>query len=313
MIVSCRNLGKRYRQGWLGGGEKTLALQNVTFDINDATITGLVGANGAGKTTLLGLISGLIFPTEGHVAVGGHPARSLEARRLLGFMPERPAFIGRYSAKAVLRYHAGISGLNRSQIPREVDKLIEQVNLTEARNRPSYTFSQGMQQRLGLAIALVGNPKLLLLDEPSNGLDPAGIVELRDLLKTLRASGATILISSHRLSELEKLTNTHIFLDHGRMVSPGSAGSAGKGSLLRIDMLPRDIRIDPALFTGHEIVTLTETEALLAGATEDDIPEIVRRMVEGGAAIKGVRLETSSLEDVFMQLHKGGQRADAAL
>jgi len=125
----------------------------------------------------------------------------MAAHRLVGFMPESPAFAGSYSPHAVLRYHAALCGLSRREAHREADRLIADLEMGDFARRPSYGFSQGMAQRLGLAVSMVNSPSVLLLDEPSNGLDPMGIVKLRELLIRLRDSGATIVISSHRLGE----------------------------------------------------------------------------------------------------------------
>jgi len=127
-----------------------------------------------------------------------------EARRRLGYVPERPAFLGCYSARAVLQYHGALLGLSRKAISIQTDKSVQRLQLQEFVDRPCSGFSQGMKQRLALAIALMNEPQLLLLDEPSNGLDPIGIIQLRDLLKQLCDSGTTTVISSHRLGELEK-------------------------------------------------------------------------------------------------------------
>ena len=201
-------------------------------------IIGLIGPNGAGKTTFLSLIAGLIFPTEGFIRVCGHPARSLEARRSLGYIPESPAFLSRYSARAVLEYHAALHGLSRRAIAAETDRLLAQLRLEEYADRAVGGFSLGMRQRLALAVALLDHPRLLLLDEPSNGLDPIGVIELRRVLLDVQQSGATIIISSHRLGELEKLTSDYVFLHQGRIVEFGGEVPAGQMGRLHIEFLP---------------------------------------------------------------------------
>ena len=185
-VVKCKQLTKVYKSLWIGHSKAVCALKNISLSVNKGQIVGLIGPNGAGKTTLLNMIAGLIFPTEGCLTVCGHPARSIKARYSLGYMPEHPSFLGRYSARAVLKYHGALLGLSRKAISLQTDKSIQRLQLQEFANRPCSGFSQGMKQRLALAIALMNDPRVLLLDEPSTGLDPIGIIQLRDLLKQLR-------------------------------------------------------------------------------------------------------------------------------
>ena len=181
--VECRQLTKVFRRLLASHAKAVCALREVSLSVHRGQIVGLIGPNGAGKSTLLNLIAGLILPNEGHVTVCGHPARSIAARRGLGYMPEHPVFPGLYTARAILRYHGALLGFSSAAIARQIDKSIEQLQMQEFIDRPASDFSQGMKQRLALAIAMMNDPQLLLLDEPSNGLDPVGIIQLRDLLK----------------------------------------------------------------------------------------------------------------------------------
>ncbi|MHC4439485.1 MAG: ABC transporter ATP-binding protein, partial [Planctomycetota bacterium] len=185
-VVECEQLTKVYKKLLAGRSKEVCALQGISLSVAEGQIVGLIGPNGAGKSTLLNLMGGLIFATEGRVRICGHPARTIEAQRGLGYMPEHPVFLGRYSAWAILKYHGALLGLSRHAISIQIDKLTEQLQMDEYIDRPCADFSQGMKQRLALAIALMNDPRFLLLDEPSNGLDPIGIIQLRDLLKKLR-------------------------------------------------------------------------------------------------------------------------------
>ena len=235
-VIECKQLTKLYKSLWTDRSKAVCALRDVSLSVSEGQIVGLIGPNGAGKTTLLNLIAVLILPNQGRISICTHPARSIEARRRLGYMPEFSAFQNRYSARAVLQYHGGLMGLSRSEISAEVDRLIHELKLQEFVNRPCSGFSQGMKQRLALAIALMNNPDVLLLDEPSNGLDPVGVIELRKLLKQLCESGITILISSHRLGELEKLTSNYIFLYRGQIVSCGDKIASGQTGHLQVEL-----------------------------------------------------------------------------
>jgi len=301
-LIECRKVTKTYRSVWTGRSQAVCALRDVSLEVGTGTIVGLIGPNGAGKTTFLSLISGLIHPSEGHIRVGGHPARSVQARRLLAYVPESPVFLARYSARAVLRYHAALHGLSRREIGAETERLLQQVKLEEYARRTVGGFSQGMRQRLALAVALINKPKLLLLDEPSNGLDPIGVIELRRVLTELGQSGATVVVSSHRLGELEKMTSDYIFLDKGRIVRFGEETASEQGRCLRVECLPGEVAITEELVTPHRLLETSETRIRIAVHGIEDVPEVVRRVVEAGTRITSVALETEDMEQAFVRL-----------
>jgi ABC-type multidrug transport system ATPase subunit len=303
MVVECEQLTKVYRKLLAGRSKDVCALQGISLSVAKGQIVGLIGPNGAGKSTLLNLMGGLIFPTEGNVSICGHPARSIEARRGLGYMPEHPAFLGRYSAWATLRYHGALLGLPRQAISAQIDKLTEQLQMDEYIDRPCSDFSQGMKQRLALAIALMNDPHFLLLDEPSNGLDPIGIIQLRDLLKKLRDAGTAIVISSHRLGELEKLTNDYIFLYRGQVVSFGDKIAAGHLGRLRVELVSNGNQIATKLLPPAKLISSTETELVIAVGDDDEVPDIVSSLVKGSARITSVLLQREDIEDVFLRLY----------
>ncbi|MFZ2146690.1 MAG: ABC transporter ATP-binding protein [Sedimentisphaerales bacterium] len=302
-IVECKELTKVYKNLLFGRSEAVCALKKISLSVNKGQIIGLIGPNGAGKSTLLNLIAGLIFPTEGCLTVCGSPARSIEAHRRLGYMPEHPSFLGRYSARAVLRYHGALLGLSRKEISLQTDKSIQQLQMEEFIDRPCSEFSRGMRQRLALAVALMNAPKLLLLDEPSNGLDPVGIVQLRELLKNLCNSGTAIVVSSHRLGELEKLTSDYIFLYGGEVVSFGDRIVAGEAGRLRVELVSNGSYIAEKLLSPSQVLGVSDTELGIAVDNVDDVPNIVSELAKGGARIKSVNLQTEDIEDIFLRLY----------
>jgi ABC-2 type transport system ATP-binding protein len=303
-VVECKQLTKVYKKLLRGQSREVCALKDISLSVGKGQIVGLIGPNGAGKSTLLNLIAGLIFPTEGNVAVCGHPARSIEAHRGLGYMPEHPVFLGRYTARAVLRYHGALSGLSRQTISNQTDKLTEKLEMTEYIDRPCSDFSQGMKQRLALAISLVNDPQMLLLDEPSNGLDPVGIIRLRKFLKTLSDEGTTIVISSHRLGELEKLTSDYLFLYRGQIVSFGEKIATSQAGQLRVELVSNGHSIAKKLLPTSKIISSSDTELLVAVEYEEEVPDIVCDLAKGGARIKGVSLQKEDIEEVFLRLYE---------
>lgn len=188
--LETKNLTKEFRN------EK--AVDSINLKVRKQSIYGFLGPNGAGKSTTLKMISGLLYPTEGEVLIEGHKwsRKDLES---IGVLIESPAFYGNLTAKENLKVHTTLLNLPDSRI----EEVLEIVDLKNTGKKKAAEFSLGMKQRLGIAIALLNNPKLLILDEPTNGLDPLGIQELRDLIKSLKDKGMTIILSSHILHEVE--------------------------------------------------------------------------------------------------------------
>jgi ABC-2 type transport system ATP-binding protein len=301
-VVECRGLTKVYQKLLYRSAKTVCALKDVSLSVHRGQIVGLIGPNGAGKSTLLNLIAGLILPTEGSVAVCGHRARSVQARRGLGYMPEHSVFIGGYSAKAALRYHAALLGLSRQTISAQVDESVEQLHMQDFAHRPCSDFSQGMKQRLALAIAIMNRPQVLLLDEPSNGLDPIGIMQLRDLLKQLRDSGTTIIISSHRLGELEKLTGDYLFMHRGHVISFADELAASQAGRLRVELVSGGNQIAEKLLPISKVLSASDTELVIGLSDPQEVPDIVCDLAKGGARITGVLLQSEDIEEVFLRL-----------
>jgi ABC-2 type transport system ATP-binding protein len=219
-VVSCRALTKRY-------GELA-AVDGVTFSLEPGTVTGFLGPNGAGKTTTLRLLLGLAEPTAGEALVFGRRYRELDQPiHRVGAVLESSDFHPARSGRDHLRALALAAGLPRSR----VEEVLELVELSGAAGRRVRTYSLGMRQRLGLAAALLGDPELLILDEPANGLDPAGVRWLRTFLQTFAAQGRTVLVSSHLLAEIAQTVDQVLIIDHGRLLASG-----------RLDELTRDRR-----------------------------------------------------------------------
>jgi ABC-type multidrug transport system ATPase subunit len=305
-VVECGGLTKVYRKLLARRTKDVCALRQVSLSVRKGQIVGLIGPNGAGKSTLLNLVAGLILPTEGTVTVCGHPARSVPARDGLGYMPEHPAFLGGYSARATLRYHGGLLGLARAATAAQVDKSVQQLQMQDFIDRPCSDFSQGMKQRLALAVALMSDPQLLLLDEPSNGLDPVGIIQLRDLLKQLREAGTTIIISSHRLGELEKLTSDYLFMHRGRIVSFADRTAPGQAGCLRVGVVSNGRQIAQTLLPAERVLDASDTELLLNVSDPAEVPDIVAQLARGGARITSVFLQKADIEEIFLRLCQEG-------
>jgi len=213
-VIECIDLTKSY-------GLRVTALNNLTLTIEQGTSFGLLGENGAGKSTLVRMIMGFIFPTSGHIRVFGEERVAL-AHPKIGYVHERPIFETRFTGRAYLTYLAQLSGLWDEANKARVQALLELVNLHEAADRNTGTYSKGMLQRLAIAQALLTNPELLILDEPTSGLDPRSQWEVRQIVAGLRKEGKTILLCSHYLSEVEALCDSVCILRRGRLILSGA-------------------------------------------------------------------------------------------
>lgn len=203
---------------WYG---PVIGLNDVTLDIEPG-ITGLVGHNGAGKSTLIKLLTGQLRPTLGHVRIRGHRAWSATAKRHIGYCPDVDAFYEEMSGRAFVRTMARLHGFGARSSRERTEDVLSQVGMTDRADRPLGSYSKGMRQRIKLAQALVHDPDLLVLDEPLNGVDPVGRVELIRLFRELLTRGKAILISSHHLDEMDTLANRILFICRGRILASGS-------------------------------------------------------------------------------------------
>ena len=305
LILRTRELTRRYG--------RTLALDRASLSVEKGQILGLVGRNGAGKTTLIRLISGQSRPTSGELALFGasSPAALDRARSRTGVMVETPAFYPYLTARQNLEYYRiqrGIPG--RSW----VDEALELVRRTGAGKKKFKTFSLGMKQRLGLALALMNQPELLLLDEPINGLDPEGIVALRELLLRLnRERQTSILISSHILSELSTLATHYAFIDRGRMLETVSAADLRERCRdcleLRVDDAARAARVLEEQLGTRDFEVLPQ-ERLRLYAFLDHPQTVNRVLIEEGVGLISAQQKDSNLEDYFLALidsHSAGK------
>jgi ABC-2 type transport system ATP-binding protein len=221
---------------WYG---PVLALNQVWFPLA-AGITGLVGANGAGKSTLIKLATGMIRPTIGRVTVEGIDASSPEARRLIGYCPDHDAFYEDLTGREFVLTMARLCGFSRAEAHQRTEAVLVQVGMDDRADRKLRGYSKGMRQRVKLAQALLNDPKLLILDEPLSGVDPIGRQELLELFRSLAASGKALLISSHELEELEKLTDEVIIMARGRIADRGTVSAIRD----RLENFPLTIRIE---------------------------------------------------------------------
>jgi ABC-type multidrug transport system ATPase subunit len=290
LVVETRGLTKRYSGG-------LLAVDDLSLNVRRGEIYGFLGPNGAGKTTTLRMLVGLIRPTAGSAVVAGHPPGSPASLAKIGCVVENPAFYPYMSGRDNLRLIARSARVPDSQ----VEAALDEVDLVKAAGGRYGSYSQGQKQRLGVAAALVKSPELLILDEPTNGLDPQGMVEMRDLIKSLGKGGRTVLISSHLLHEVEQVCDRYGVIRGGRLIAEGAiAGTRYGGILLRAKPLAK-ARQALSVLLGRSAVRSLDG-ALLINAPPTKAPEINRYLVESGVQVSELRPLERSLEEIFLAL-----------
>ncbi len=260
--------------GWFRG--RVLALEGLEMEVQRGEVFGLLGPNGSGKSTAMKMILGLLRPTSGSAEVCGFRAGTIAARRQIGFLPENPYFPVFLSGAELVRYYGRLSGLGGAGLEKRVKELLELVRLGgEAGKRPLRTYSKGMLQRAGLAGALVGDPEILMLDEPTAGVDPAGSREIRDLILELKARGKTVIFSSHLLEQVEDVADRVIILHRGKKLREGRLE----------DLLTRK----------------NEWEVKVQGLPEGDRQELLAWLKKKGGQVVREGAPRERLEDYFLR------------
>lgn len=224
-MLTIKRLAKKFYQT---KNEKPV-IRSLSLTLKKGEVYGFLGPNGAGKTTTVKLIAGLLFADEGAITVGKFPAGSLQAQKLIGFMPENPQFYRHLKAREVLEFVGELFELDRETIAKRSQELLTQVGLAESAELPVRNFSKGMHQRLGFAVALMNDPALLVLDEPLDGLDPLGRLDFKRLITRARKEGRTVFFSSHILSDVEELCDRVGIIVSGRLVAEDSPRKLIKG------------------------------------------------------------------------------------
>lgn len=280
--VSVRNLTKVYpipfRQ------RSVVAIRDLNLEVETGQVYGLFGPNGSGKSTTLKIILGLISPTRGTAQVFGCDTAEVASRAMVGFLPENPYFYKYLTGAETLRFFGRLSGLNGTILSRRINHLLNLVGLTEAGDRRLRTYSKGMLQRIGLAQALVHDPQLLVLDEPTAGVDPAGSRQICELILQLKARGITILLSSHLLAQAEEICDR--------------VGILAKGSLIREGFL-------------HDLISQpNRTEVILENASETVLDELEKTAAKSGARLVCRRKAATSLEQLFLEATGGEHKRE---
>ncbi len=278
--IQTNHLTKRYSLGWRKG--KLLALDDLNLRIQPGEVYGLLGPNGSGKTTTLKIVLGLIEASDGDAFIFGEPCYKVQSRVHVGFLPENPYFYRYLSGAETLEFFGRLCGLKGASLRKRIDELIELVGLTKARDRRLVGYSKGMLQRIGLAQALIHEPELLLLDEPTAGVDPIGSRAIRDLILRLKGMGKTVLLSSHLLAQVQDVCDRIGVLNLGKMILEGNVGD-----LIR-DQKRMNITVE----------NLSET-------TREKVAAVLH---EHGAQVVNMEHPQTTLEDLFLSTVRQDKR-----
>lgn len=301
--ITTQGLSKTY-----SGKPPVEALQPLDLDVEAGEIFGLLGPNGAGKTTLVKLLLGLAHPTAGNASLFGVDARRPEARADIGFLPESHRFPEHLTARQTLALYGRLSGVSPDECEHRAPGLLERVRLTDAADRRVRTFSKGMMQRLGLAQALLHRPRLVFLDEPTDGVDPLGRKEIRDLLEELRADGVTLFLNSHLLSEIERVCSRVAILNRGRLVRQGTLDELTRAERvwrLRSTSIPAETQaaLGEALYAPEHEARPEESlrTTRVHADSRASLNALLDTLRSAGVEIESVEPARQSLEDLFVE------------
>jgi len=302
--LAVENLTRRYAGLFGLGGQ--VAVDDLSFEVPAGAGLAFLGPNGAGKTTTLYLILGLLRPTTGRVAIFGLPAGDPASRRRVGFLAESVSMHPYYCPQDALRFYARLYGMGPVEIEDRVAKAMEITGLGALARKSIRTLSRGQVQRVGLAQALLAEPDLILLDEPTANLDPLGRKELKDVLLAMRARGTTLVISSHILSEVEAICDHLVMIDRGRLVHAGPLAGMLGARRLRATGLPAEAI---AGLEQHGTVTRTPDGAVEVAVQDREAQYAAITLIhQAGGDLVGVQ-SGRTLEDLYVELAQGGKRA----
>ena len=284
VVIETRNLSKVYRDFW--GRKKVAALKALDIEVRQGEIFGLLGPNGSGKSTTIKLILGLLFPTSGRVLVFDKDATETSKNERIGYLPEESYLYKFLTADETLDFYGRLFDLSGAERKRRVDHLIKMVGLQNARHRQLREYSKGMTRRVGLAQALINDPDLILLDEPTTGLDPIGTREMKDLILNLRDQGKTVLLCSHQLADVQDVCDRVAILHQGELKELGRVS----------DLL--------------KVQDVTEVHARgLSEAAKTEIAEVIKRH---GGTVDSIDNPTTTMEDLFLNIVRESERRPGA-
>jgi ABC-2 type transport system ATP-binding protein len=286
---------------------QTVALAGLSMEVPRGEVFGFLGPNGAGKTTAVKLLLGLLKPTSGEGWLLGKPVGDLGTRRHIGYLPELFRYQSWLSAAEVLSLHCELAPLPRSSWKDEIRTVLDTVGLSDRANDRVGTFSKGMQQRLGLGAALLGEPELVFLDEPTSALDPVGRHDVREIIRGLASRGTAVFLNSHLLSEVEQVCDRVAVVDHGRVIAAGTMDELLGGTAVRVRATGLS-QADKNKLSDFGRIDDEGDQLTFNNLHPDRVPDLVAAIVAAGGRVYEVAPRHQTLEDRFLQLLEDEQK-----
>ncbi len=295
LAIETRDLVKSYKQR---GGKETTVVNHLDLQVEPGEIFGFLGPNGAGKTTTIKILLGIIYGTSGEAFVLGKEAGDIQAHKELSYLPEKPYYYEHMTGLEIMRFYASLFGIKDDAHCR---RLLERVNLHNDMNRPISQYSKGMQQRVGLAQSLLNDPKLLFLDEPTGGLDPIAHIEIRDLILQFRDEGKTVFISSHELSDVERICDRVAIINKGEIVEQGSLDDLLAGGRIEITASGVTEATTGAFRQGDNIVSQHGDRVIIDMPDDQNPNAVIDAIRAAGGSIVSIIPRRIRLEDLFLE------------
>ena len=301
-IITTKNLTKEYSAKSFSK-EKILALNNFTFEVQSGEIFGLLGPNGAGKTTLIKILLGITFPTNGEIKIFDKDISNESYKTKVGYLPESHKFPNYLTGEQVLNYFGKLSGMNSKDVKKKADEYLKLVDMEKWRKTKIKKYSKGMLQRLGLAQAMLNSPELIFLDEPTDGVDPIGRKEIRDILSRLKQAGTTIFLNSHLLSEVELICDRVAILNKGVLIKSGRVDDITAISDNYVFTISEpDESITSRLIANYKVTLSSKNEFSFNTDSIEDLNKLVDFLRQNNILIHGITREKNTLEDMFINL-----------
>lgn len=300
-IIETRGLTKQYSnlKGCIG----------IDIAVGEGEVFGFLGPNGAGKSTLIKMLVGLLFPTSGTAEILGRPLGDLESKKRIGYLPELFKYQEWMTGQDLLAFHAALYKIDKKIMPSKIQEVLEIVQMKGSERYKIGTYSKGMQQRIGIASALLCDPKLIFLDEPTSALDPIGRKEVRDIILELKSRNKTVFLNSHLLSEVEQVCDSAAIISHGHIIKQGKMADLLMGQqLLEIKADNLDHKLLSQLEAFDESFTYDGQSIHLNIKDPEDTPRIAAMIVEGGGKLYSLKPSSNRLEELFIQLVEKGEQ-----
>lgn len=300
-IIETRELTKFYNSG----AKKVLALSSLNLSVDQGTIFGLLGPNGAGKTTLIKILLSITFPTSGNASMLNHDLSDYNIKKKIGYLPENHRYPNYLTGGDVLKFFGRLSGLEGDSLNKKIDELLDLMKLSKWKKVKVKTYSKGMMQRLGLAQAMLNDPELIFLDEPTDGVDPIGRKEIRDILLELKSQSKTIFLNSHLLSEVELITDQVAILNKGKLLREGTVRElTEKKEEYRLTIEPGSGFTMPESYNGVLISLIKDNSYVIKASDTNQLNTFIDYLRQNSVLISGIVKEKSTLEDMFISLIK---------